>query len=145
MVATLDAPCEPEVLFAAVDDLSRYPDWLTIVTRAVPETGTDGAGLPSWSVDLRGRIGPLARSKRLRMVRTVHDAPHHVRFERSELHGRSTSPWVLDAEVAAIPGAGSRLTMHLHYGGSFGAGALERMLHDEIEGSRPRLAALVAG
>src|SRR3954462_11172760 len=32
LTATLDAPCGPEELFAWVDDLGRYPAWLTIVT-----------------------------------------------------------------------------------------------------------------
>ena len=143
VVAALEAACSPDVLFAEVDDLARYPAWLSIVPRAVAEApGTDGAA--AWVVDLRGRLGPLARSKRLRMVRTAHDAPRHVRFERRELQGRSGSPWELDATVEPTD-AGSRLTMRLHYGGSFGAGVLERMLRDEIEQSRPRLLALVSG
>lgn len=177
VVATLDAPCPPEVLFAEVEDLATYPEWLTIVPRAErddrggagpgpgqgrkpgpgeggwfgegggegpgPGEGDGGLGEEAWVVDLRGRLGPLARSKRLRMVRTVLDAPHHVRFERRELHGRSQSPWVLDAQVEPTAG-GSRLSMRLHYGGSFGDQILERMLHGEIERSRPRLLARVA-
>ena len=55
---------------------------------------------PAWSVDLRGRLGPFARAKRLRMVRTVHEPDHHARFERVEHDGRQHSPWVLDATVA---------------------------------------------
>jgi hypothetical protein len=77
------------------------------------------------------------------MVRTVLDAPSHVRFERREHDGRSHSPWVLDAAVEPI-GPGSRLTMNLHYGGSFGGAVLERMLRDEVERSRPRLLELLA-
>jgi hypothetical protein len=145
VVAELEAPCTPEVLFAEVDDLTGYPEWLNIVWRAVVEEAAAGApdSEIAWIVDLRGRLGPLARSKRLRMVRTVSDRPTHVRFERRETHGRSSSPWVLDARVEPTAN-GSRLTMHLHYGGSFGAGILERMLTDEIERSRPRLRARVA-
>jgi len=139
VIAHLDAACPAEVLFAEVADLTTYPEWLTIVPRAV----AGGGDPPAWTVDLRGRLGPLARSKRLRMVRTVHDAPTHVRFERDELAGRRGSPWVLDATVEPVA-AGSRLTMHLHYGGSFGAGVLERMLADEIERSRPALLARLA-
>lgn len=134
--ATLDAPVPPEGVFPWVDDLTRYPSWLDIVPRAEP-TG-DGA----WLVDLRGRLGPLARSKRLRMVRTTCDAPTAVRFERDEQDGRSHSPWVLDAAIEAV-GDGCRLTMHLHYGGALFGPVIERLLRDEIERSRPRLLACI--
>jgi len=50
---------------------------------------------------------------------------------------------VLAAEVTAS-GSGSRLTMSLHYGGSFGGSVLERMLRNEMERSRPRLLDLLA-
>ena len=36
--------------------------------------------------------------------------------------------------------APSALEMLLHYGGAFGGAVLERLLADEIEASRPRLA-----
>jgi hypothetical protein len=126
-----------------VSDLGRYPQWLDIVPRAVPE-GTGAEERPAWSVDLRGRLGPFARSKRLRMERTVCDAEAGVaRFERVEHDGRAHSPWVLTAEVAATPG-GSRLTMHLHYGGGLWGPVVERLLGEEIERSRPRLLRCVA-
>src|SRR5688572_25692245 len=103
----------------------------------------DDAG-PAWSVDLRGRLGPFARAKRLRMVRTVHDAPVHARFERVEHDGRQHSAWVLDATVED-GGAESTLTMRLHYGGRLWVPALDRLLADEIERSRPRLLDRLAG
>jgi hypothetical protein len=148
VTATLEAPCSPDRLRSWVDDLGRYPAWLSIVPRAErEETGTSDASAasdaaPAWAVELRATLGPLARSKRLRMVRTV-DEPAHVRFERVEVDGRDHSPWVLDAIVEATDG-GSRLVMSLHYGGSFGGNLLERLLSDEIEQSKPRLLALVA-
>jgi len=128
---------------AWVDDLSRYPQWLTIVTTASPVAAVDGDAGPAWLVDLRGRLGPLARSKRLRMVRTQRTTDRAV-FERREADGKNHSPWVLDATVTAT-GEGSRLVMHLHYGGSLWGPVLERMLGDEIEESRPRLLACLAG
>ena len=105
VTAELDADCPPEVLFEWVEDLGRYPSWLDIVPRAEPVRRTGEQ--PAWSVDLRGRLGPLARSKRLRMVRTVHQPPSTAVFERLELDGRSHAPWVLRAEVAAL-GPGPR-------------------------------------
>jgi Polyketide cyclase / dehydrase and lipid transport len=142
VTADLLAPCTPERLFGWVDDLAHYPEWLDIVPRATPVDAQDGDPGPAWSVDLRGRLGPFARSKRLRMVRTVHKAPDRVRFERLEHDGRRHSPWVLEARVAPDPG-GSLLTMRLHYGGSLVGPVVERLLADEIRQSKPRLLALV--
>jgi hypothetical protein len=138
VVASLAAPCAPAALFPWVDDLTRYPEWLDLVPRAAP-TGAhvDDVG-PAWSVDLRGRLGPFARAKRLRMVRTVHEPHHHARFERVEHDGRDHSAWVLDAAVVEVEG-GSTLTMRLHYGGRLWVPALDRLLSEEIERSRPRL------
>jgi Polyketide cyclase / dehydrase and lipid transport len=144
VTASLEAPCPPATLFTWVDDLARYPEWLDIVPRADAVSAQDGDVGPAWSVDLRGRLGPFARAKRLRMVRTVHDPDEHARFERVEHDGRQHSPWVLDATVATA-GAGSTLTMRLHYGGRLWMPALDRLLADEIERSRPRLLACLDG
>jgi hypothetical protein len=135
--AELVAPCAPEALFAWVRDLDRYPEWLEIVPRAVAHD--DG----SWAVDLRGRLGPLARTKRLRMVRTALDDPWRAVFERAEHDGRDHSPWRLEASVDAVD-AGAHLRMRLHYGGGLFQPVVERLLRDEIERSRARLLALVA-
>jgi hypothetical protein len=138
VVASVGAPHGAERVFDVVSDLGTYPSWLDIVSRAAPVG--DGA----WLVDLRGRLGPFARSKRLRMVRTVSSPPSAVVFERSELDGRQHSPWVLRAEVAP-DGGGSSLTMHLHYGGGLWGPVLERLLGDTIERSRTRLLAVLDG
>jgi hypothetical protein len=141
ITATLDAPCGPEALFPWIDDLGRYPEWLDIVPRAIPvDPHPDDVG-PAWSVDLRGKIGPFARAKRLRMVRTGSTAPTRARFERVEHDGRQHAPWVLEAVITTTDD-GSRLTMRLHYGGRLWMPVLDRLLADEIERSRPRLLAL---
>jgi hypothetical protein len=135
--ADLVAPCPPEALYAWVSDLERYPEWLEIVTRAAPLEPE------AWAVDLRGRLGPLARTKRLRMVRSESIAPERVVFERAEVDGRDHSPWVLTVEVA--PHAeGACLQMRMHYGGGLFQPVIERVLRDEIEKARPRLLALVS-
>lgn len=141
--ADMEAAAPPETLFAHVDDLGLYPDWLGLVSRAEVAEADDGDPGPAWSIDLRARLGPLARAKRLRMVRSAHAPPEGVTFERRELDGRDHSPWVLKAEVEPIDGERSRLVMHLHYGGSRFESVVERLLRDEIDRSRPRLAALV--
>ena len=145
VTATLDAPCTPEVLYELVCDLGIYPKWLDIVPRAVPAEAAPGGTEPAWTVDLRGRLGPFARSKRLRMVRTRHDPPHMVVFERAERDGRSHASWRLAAEVTPTERGASRLTMRLHYGGGLWGPIVERLLSDEIERSKPRLLALVEG
>ena len=140
--ASLEAPCSAHELFSFVDDLARYPAWVDLVHRAEPVTST--ATGPEWQVELRARLGPLARSKRLRMQRTVHDEQHHVTvFERHEVDGRRHSAWVMRAEVTEQPG-GCSLQMHLHYGGAlWTAGVLERALADQITDGRERLLTLV--
>ena len=144
VVASLHAPHPAPTVFGWVEDLGRYPAWLDIVPRAESTSAhADDVG-PAWSVDLRGRLGPFARAKRLRMVRTVHDAPRHARFERVEHDGRQHSAWVLDATIDEA-GEQSTLTMRLHYGGRLWVPALDRLLADEIERSRPRLLDCLAG
>jgi hypothetical protein len=140
LTADLDAPCPPERLFANVDDLGAYPGWLEIVERVEAAPAHDGDdGDAAWLVDLRGRLGPLARSKRLRMVRTACESPTLVRFERREHDGRQHADWVLEARVEPTGPTASRLEMRLHYGGTFGGSVLERLLGDAIERSRPAL------
>jgi Polyketide cyclase / dehydrase and lipid transport len=139
VTASMEAPCAPGRLFSFVEVLDDYPAWMPLAHRVAPaETAADGA--PAWDVELRARVGPLARSKRLRMVRTVHDpAAGAVVFERRETDGRRHSPWVLRATVVDA-GEGSRLDMHLHYGGGLWTGGLmERVLADQITAGRSKL------
>jgi hypothetical protein len=142
ITASLDAPCAPDELFVWVEDLARYPDWLDIVPRAESVATHPDDDRPAWSVDLRGRLGPFARAKRLRMVRTASEAGRHARFERVEHDGREHSAWVLDAVIDETAD-GSRLTMGLHYGGRLWMPVLDRVLAEEIERSRPRLLACI--
>lgn len=152
----LGAPAER--VWRHVADLATYPSWLSIVHRVEPEADAD-AGRPAWRVELRGRIGPLARSKRLRMVRTEAIEGRSVRFERVERDGRRHAAWVMEARVAADTAAdagadaavgraeapGTLLAVRLRYEGSFGTGLLERALRDEIRSGSARLAAALPG
>jgi hypothetical protein len=142
VVGAVDAPCSPDELLPFVDDLARYPQWVDLVHRADPMVA-DQDGTPAWDVELRARVGRFARSKRLRMVRTVRDSDRVV-FERRELDGRRHAPWVLTAELDTIE-EGTRLTMTLHYGGAlWTGGVLERTLADQITSGRARLLAMVS-
>ncbi len=101
----MEAQCDPDRLYRLVSDLTDYPAWMLLTHRVEADVrGTDG--LAAWNVELRARVGPFARSKRLRMVRTVHDgAARRVRFERVEIDGRRHSDWVLNACVVSAPDA----------------------------------------
>ena len=133
----VNLPCSAKELWPFIDDLAQYPSWMGLVHTVVPE----GEGV--WQVELRGKIGPFARSKRLRMIQVETSEPHHIRFERQENDGRSHSDWVLDAQVTEV-GSASTLNMTLHYGGRLFSNVVERALHDEIEASKQRLRNLVA-
>ena len=136
--ASLDAPVDCARLYLAMIDLSAYTQWLDIVYRAEADNQSIGDDAV-WNVQLRGKVGPFARSKNLRMVRTVNIAGSKVVFERKELDGRSHSAWVLTADISP-KGEGSTVTVHLHYGGTlFTGGVLERLLADQITRGQQRL------
>lgn len=133
--ATVDAA--PEATMAALADLSTYPAWLTLVTAAEP----DGDG--AWLVTLRARLGPLARSKRLRMERTeLTDGS--VRFERAETDGRDHAEWVLTAQAAANADDNTDVSVHLHYGGALWTAPLEIVLSSFEGSAADRLAAYLS-
>ncbi len=131
-----DIDADSERLFGVVADLATYPSWLELVTKVEP----DGDG---WLVTLRAKVGPFARSKRLRMIRTVAESPSTVRFERHELDGREHSPWVMDALVSAH-GSGSHVDIVLSYGGRLWSGPLEAVLGSQVSSGVPRLQTYVA-
>ena len=126
-------PVAPEKLFASISDLVNYESWLEIV-HSVKLFDAN-----SWTVELRARLGPFARSKRLRMVRTSCIEPNSVVFERVEKDERRHSSWVLSATVSKTT-TGSSLETKLHYSGSlFTGGLLERALADQIKTGREKL------
>ena len=139
--ATIDAPGER--VYPIVADLTRYPDFLDIVSKVEPTEDGDGT---AWWVTPRAKIGPFARSKRLRMVQTAAEPGRLIRFERAEVDGRDHSTWVLEAQVA--PGddgpESSLVTMALGYGGGLWSGAIEAVLQSEAEEATERLRALAA-
>ena len=147
IVRAVELPAPAERAFEFVDDLGRYPVWMRLVREAeptaasavdppadaAPSTGTSAGLAAAWFVELQAQVGPFARSKRLRMVRTVHLPNTTVRFERSEIDGRSHAPWTLQADLAESEAGSTRLTMTLTYGGSLWTGAvLQRVLDDEV-------------
>ncbi len=144
VVASVDVPVSAEKLFDFVADLANYPSWLEFVHKvdAISDAGDTDA---TWQVELRARLGVLARSKRLRMTRTVCEAPKLVVFERREQDLRRHAEWVLRATVSATA-TGARLETNLHYSGSlFTGGLLERALTEQIKTGRERLNQQLSG
>ncbi len=136
IIEQVDIGASPRELYQLVSDLSSYPDWLGLVERADRQPGD----APTWTVELRGRIGPLARSKRLQMIRSETRQDAFVRFERAESDGRDHAVWQLEATIEEV-NHGSRLTMRLYYGGNRFAVVLAPVLRDEVQQARQTLQA----
>jgi hypothetical protein len=104
----------------------------------------DAMGDDVWNVELRAKVGVFARSKRLRMKRTVNTSQHIV-FERDEIDGKRHSPWTMAVALQATE-AGCVVTVDLSYGGSlWTAGILDRVLAAQVEAGKTGLARVVHG
>lgn len=136
--SSVDLVVPPEVVHPYVNDLTQYPRWMPLVF-SVEECG-DGV----WNVELRAKVGVFARSKRLRMRRTMDDGTV-ILFERDENDGRRHSPWVM--RVTLVPSAtGCSVQMDLSYGGNlWTAGVLDRVLASQVDSGKAGLANLVHG
>ena len=136
----LGAPVER--IRGLVDDLENYPKWMPLVHAVTRDAS---AAQPAWLVELRARIGPFARSKKLRMQRTVHDVSEsgacRVVFDRNEVDGRSHSQWQLEA-VVSPDGSGSRVDVTLKYSGALFGPVVEAALRHYVAEGRERLAAI---
>lgn len=111
---------------AALGDLGTYPSWLSLVLGAERDPAA-APGNAVWLVTLRARLGPLARSKRLRMKRTSLE-DKAVRFEREETDGRNHSAWTLEATIVSSDDTTCDVEVHLHYGGALWSTPLEIVL-----------------
>ncbi len=136
--STVEIAVAPSVVHPWVSDLCRYTEWMPLV-HAAERNGDD-----AWNVELRAKVGVFARSKRLRMRRTMDDGTVIV-FERDEDDGRRHSPWVLRVTLSPT-GAGCAVTMDLSYGGSlWSAGVLDRVLANSVDAGKAGLARVVQG
>jgi hypothetical protein len=131
-------------VLAYVADLADYPQWMLLVHSA---TAVSGAAVPTWDVELRAKVGPFARSKRLRMVRTTYDTtnPTRVVFERRELDGREHAAWRLEVTINTTALGATELVMQLHYDGRLLVSVVEAILQQNIDAGRSKLAALLEG
>ena len=128
----------PARVYPYVADLARYVEWMPMVHGV--EAVDDGV----WNVELRAKVGVFARSKRLRMKRTVNTSQHIV-FERDEIDGKRQSPWTMAIALQATE-AGSVVTVDLSYGGTlWTAGILDRVLAAQVDAGKTGLARVVQG
>ena len=138
LVASVEVPVSVEKLFDYVADLANYSSWLEFVYK-VELVGESTETDATWFVELRAKLGVLARSKRLRMTRTLCEHPKLVVFERREQDSRRHSEWILRATVSQTA-TGAKLETNLHYSGNlFTGGMLERALSDQIATGREKL------
>ncbi len=146
--ASVAAPIER--IAEIIGDLGTYPSWLDLVTAATPDEAQSPDDHPSWLVTIRAKVGPFARSKKLRMVRTSVDrseAGATFRFERREIDGRNHSGWTLEASVATngdrglAVDLGSTVIMDLRYDGGLWTAPLEPILGSIIADAGPGLEA----
>ena len=150
--ASLRTTASVSTVLRYVSELHEYPQWMPLVHSATSETSSTP---PAWLVELRARVGPFARSKRLRMVRSVMQvdaashgtdtiSPARIVFERRELDGRAHAKWQLAVTVSPIA-SGAELMMHLSYDGRFFVGVVESILRQHIDEGRQKLGELLAG
>lgn len=148
--ARLSTTAAPSRVLELVDDLGVYPQWMPLVHRAEPVVGVADA----WNVELRAKVGPFARSKKLRMVRSAYERTEvaergdasRVVFERREIDERQHAMWRLTVTLASEnrPAGGTNLVMHLHYDGRLFVSVVEAILRQNIDAGRARLAQLLA-
>lgn len=148
-VTELIVGATPTELFAHLATLDRYPPWMRLVHEVETVNDDPAQGNLAWWVQLRARVGPFTRSKRLRMERTEFVPQRRVRFERIEHDERDHAEWVLVAEVNPEPVTtadgliGAETTVQLAYSGElWTAGVLGRILDDEIRRGTRALTAL---
>lgn len=137
-----ETEASPDHLFEVVRDLTNYPHWLDVVDAVDPVPDSPDA----WLVTLKARVGPFARSKRLRMVRTENTEPS-VRFERQELDGKDHSSWVLAATVSPSEDEpmASEVELVLDYDGAMWSGLLDGVLGAAADRATKKLQAYVKG
>jgi len=94
-------------------------------------------------VEMGASVGPLRRTKRLRMVRRVNEAERIV-FQRRETDGSSDHEWLLTVDlVPDEPELRTNVNVALHYGGTLPP-LVDRILAVEVGRAGPRLVRLVS-
>lgn len=134
-----------DVVEPFLEDLARYVEWMPMVHSAVRELA---ATPPAWNVELRARVGPFARSKRLRMVLESDTTIGRTRtlvFERREAAHSAHSRWCMSVSTEPQDHA-TLVSVQLEYGGAlWTAGVLDRVLSSQIEEGKKGLVRVAGG
>ena len=142
--SSVHIPARIESVVPWVSDLTRYTEWMPMVHAA--SSDSTSSARPAWNVELRAKVGPFARSKRLRMVRTAEESSPGLAsftFEREERGSGAHSEWVMNVALAGDE-TGTTVTIDLMYGGSlWTAGVLDRVLAAQIEEGKKGLLGVV--
>jgi carbon monoxide dehydrogenase subunit G len=134
----VEVAVEPTRVYPYVADLVRYAEWMPMVH------GVEAVGDGVWNVELRAKVGVFARSKRLRMKRTINTTQNIV-FERDEIDGKRHSPWTMAIALQSAD-TGCVVTVDLSYGGTlWTAGILDRVLAAQVEAGKTGLRRAVQG
>lgn len=125
-----------ERVFDFLCDLTSYSEIIPFVHEVVPSVAS---GDRVWDVELRAKVGPFARSKKLRMKRSICEPHERVVFVRDESDGRDHADWTLTIDTNGTQ-SNCNLEITLEYGGRlWTAGVMERILHENIEEGTRRL------
>lgn len=103
----------PDAVFAVVADLTTWPRWLDVVTRATPD------GARAWRVRLGIKLGPVDLGRDVRLVATTFDPPARFVVEREERDGRDDhSPIEIAVDLAPTGASApsSDVTLAAHVG-----------------------------
>ncbi len=125
-----------EEAFAALRDLETYRDWLGFI-HSVDELVA--ANETSWNVVLRSELGPFARMKKLRMVRTSELPYSSVTFSRVEIDGKEHSNWTLDVSCLSLTETTTQLSLTVVYSGGFWSRPLESVFNSHVEDAKVKL------
>ena len=134
----MELPVDQSLVHPYVSDLKKFEEWMPLIH------SVESAGDNVWNIELRAKVGLLARSKRLRMRRTS-NTPELIVFERDESDGRNHSAWTLKVNTEPSQ-SGCVVTMELSYGGAlWTAGILDRVLASQVEAGKAGLTRVVQG
>ena len=142
--SSVTLPVTVDAVVPWVSDLQKYREWMPLLHSVAPDG--DVTAQPAWNVELRAKVGPFARSKRLRMVRSagvVSADGASFTFERQESGAASHSSWVMNVVVSAVA-QGTTVSIDLEYGGAlWSAGVLDKVLAAQIEEGKKGLLRVV--
>ena len=137
----------PEVVVDVLADLSTYPSWNDLVAAAeVLDQMPDDPG-PAWRTTLTAKVGPFARSKQLRFVRSTLDSDDegttNIGFSRNELDDRTHASWRMECTVSTHDESRTAVVHTLSYDGGLWVPALGGVLDGAIERATRRLPSYV--